>query len=490
MNTNRILLEAALDVGKSRRNIESDLRTIKQQLRPLMLNASLNNASVGHIVTQLNQISGEPLDVTINTADLQNQARLAGEAMHRELSEALQQIQTDLQASSQITISAEAPEQSESGLFDQLFDAQKILEKSTAAFTEMCQHVLELDNQLLELSKVSDLSERGLKAITVQAFELGTTVGKAGSEVLAAVTDFKKIGYDLSESMSLAKEALKMSNLSTDIDDAGTAAESLIQIMNGFEKDAGFAEKINDAISAISDNQDISFDHLAEGAQQLSETAHQAGLSFEQMLGTLTGTYQVLGDMEQTVAGQTSIFSRLQGIQLEGEQTVKSTSELQKEFLRATAGTVSLINQQTGELRNVYDILTDLSKVWNSLDTGTQERIAIDISGAGQEDVFLAMMNNWNSVQTAAITAADSFGAADAANQQYINSLSGKLEEFRNQFEQLSQTIASSDLLKFFVDLGTSGVGALNQLTQTVGTLPVLLGGLGAGRLLDRKSVV
>ena len=44
----------------------------------------------------------------------------------------------------------------------------------------------------------------------------------------------------------------------------------------------------------MSNTEAVDFDNLIDGATRLSAVADQAGMSFEQMLGTLTGGYEIL----------------------------------------------------------------------------------------------------------------------------------------------------------------------------------------------------
>ena len=53
--------------------------------------------------------------------------------------------------------------------------------------------------------------------------------------------------------------------------------------------------------------------------------------------------------------------------------------------------------------------------------------------------------------------------------------------------EHLSSTVVESDLIKFFVDLGTTGVKAIDGLVSALTPLGTI--GLGAGLLAGIKNV-
>lgn len=204
-----------------------------------------------------------------------------------------------------------------------------IIGKLLQSGKQIVDNVLKVDVSLVELEKVSDLTADGLEKVTDRAFELGKSLAKTGTDVLDAVTTFKRAGYDIEESMNYAEQALKTTNISENIQDAGQAADSLVNIMKGFQNESPeFAKKINDAVNQVSNTEDVDFDNLIDGATRLSAVADQSGMSFEQMLGTLTGGYEILGNMEKVATGQITIFSRLQAIQLDGEEEVSTVAKL------------------------------------------------------------------------------------------------------------------------------------------------------------------
>lgn len=370
------------------------------------------------------------------------------------------------------------------GTLSSYLSASVLLGSFTQAFRSAVSNVRQLDDSLLELSKVSDLSSAGLKDITNRAYDLGEQVGKTGTQVIDAITTFKRAGFDLEQSVSLAEDALKMTNVAEGIDDASTSAQYLISIMKGYrDTSSEFSTKILDAINEVSNTQAVDFDNLADGAQRLSAVANQAGVSFEQMLGVLTGGYEVLGNMEKTASGLITIFTRLQSIQLADEEDVESVAKLQESFSSATHGVVNIVDQTTGQLRSAYDILSDLSKVWDTLDKNTQEGLAFAAGGTRQKSVFLSIMANWESVEKSIQSATDSMGSAAVENEKYLDSISGKVSQFNSAVEQLSKTVIESDTVKFFVDLGTTGVKSIDSIVNALTPLGTLLtaGGLFAG---------
>ena len=136
--------------------------------------------------------------------------------------------------------------------FTQWVSVASVVTKGVQAFREATSNVIELDTKMVELSKVSDLTAQGLEDVTNQCYDLGESLSKTGTDVLDAVTTFKRAGYDIADSMEYAEEALKTSNISENLKDASQNADSLVNIMKGFQNETPeFAKKINDAVNEV-----------------------------------------------------------------------------------------------------------------------------------------------------------------------------------------------------------------------------------------------
>lgn len=345
-----------------------------------------------------------------------------------------------------------------SGLLD-----KSAVTKAVNSLKTIVSNVKKLDNSLTELSKISTLTTDELEQLTKKAYALGETVGKTGSEVLDAAAVFIRAGFDLERSLNLTKEAFKMTNIAKGIDDASVSAQYLISIMKGYgDTSDTFAAKILDSVSKISNTQNMDFQVLIDGAKELSGAASEAGISFEQMLGMLAGGYASLGDMERTASGLSDIISRLQSAPL-----------------AVSDGTLL---GQAGEFQSVYKTLCDLNNVWNTLNDTAKEYVAQTAGGTLQSALFLELMDNWGLVEKSVQSAANSMGSAEAQNNNYLDSINGKLSQFENAVEQLSTTLMSSGIVKFFVELGTDGVNAVNSIVGALNPLATLfVGTLGIG---------
>lgn len=109
-----------------------------------------------------------------------------------------------------------------------------------------------LDAAFTELSKVTDLTRDDFDKLTTQAYELGAEVAKTTTEVINAMTEFARAGYNVDESSGiLAKNALMWTNIADGTVDAAEAANMMISVMKSFKMEAKDTTHIIDALNEV-----------------------------------------------------------------------------------------------------------------------------------------------------------------------------------------------------------------------------------------------
>ena len=81
-------------------------------------------------------------------------------------------------------------------------------------------------------------------------------------------------------------------------------------------------------------------------------------------------------------------------------------------------------------------------------------------------------------VHTALVQSQTSSGAAYHEQEQAMDSLTAKTQEFQSAFQSLSQNVLDSGILQFLTDIGTGAVSALDSITEAFGVIPTLAAGL------------
>lgn len=355
------------------------------------------------------------------------------------------------------------------------------------AIRDMIQNVKELDTALVELRKVTDLSGNSLKEFTKEAFASGEEIGRTGTEMIQAVTEFARAGYDLDESKFLGKYALVMTNVAEGIDTATEASSVLISVLRGYNLEASEAARITDIINEVSNVTATNFDELADGLRRTSGVLAQTGTGVEQLTGLLVGGFESLRDMEMVSSGLVMISQRLRGMEEDGEAIDGLSAKLQKDF-KEIAGID--IQDANGQLRSTYDILSDMAKVFPTLTTQERQYLGELAAGNRQVKVLTAILNNWENVEKSVTAAGEATGSAMRENEKFLDSIQGKLNAFESAWQSLSSSIVGSEVVKLIVGVGTAilkaidHIGAFNVISVAVAAgiasrTPGMIGSLG-----------
>ena len=118
----------------------------------------------------------------------------------------------------------------------QYFTFYDALRMGKRAVENMVDVIFDLDEALVELRKVSDLSGKSLENFTRQAYNLGSEISKSGKQVIEASTEFARAGYADEELLSLAESALKLTSIGDGITDVSESANTIIAVLRGFNK--------------------------------------------------------------------------------------------------------------------------------------------------------------------------------------------------------------------------------------------------------------
>ena len=287
----------------------------------------------------------------------------------------------------------------------------------------------------------------------------------------------------MQDSLNMAEAALVMTNVAEGINDTADAAGTLISVLKGYNMSESDAMSIVDMMNSTSNQSPIGFDELAEGLERTAGTMAQSGTTIQETIGLITAGYAQLRNVEKVSTSLITLSARLRGVNEDGEEIDGLSAELQESFGKIGVA----IEDADGNLRSIYAIAKDYAKVLPTL-TGEQKQYYAELA-AGKRNVttWNAITQQFQDAENATAQAIDSVGSASEENSKYLDSISGKVSQFNSAVEQLSSTVVDSDLVKFFVDLGTTGVKAIDGLVNALTPLGTLA--LGAGIFAGIKNI-
>ena len=351
------------------------------------------------------------------------------------------------------------------------FGVTQVISAVSSSFSKMVQEVRDLDVEMTEFSKVTDLTEQQTEKFIEDSYELGDAVARTGTEVVQATTAFKKMGYEISESMQFAKDALMWTNVADGMVSVDNATNMLISTMKAFEEQGISSTHVIDALNEVSNNYATSSSALSDNLSTVAATLAVSGTSFEQTVGLMTAGIEIMPDKASKVAnGLKTISQRIR--QIDGD-----TADKLDEFLGEHG--LSRFDKVTGELKGTYEILEEISGIWDTLTTNQRQYIGEVMAGKNQITVLNALMMNFSTAINATETALNSAGSAALENERVLDSIQGHIQRFQSAFEELSHNLIDSGVFKQVIDFGTNLIKILVELTDNTGGLVAIIGGTG-----------
>lgn len=151
------------------------------------------------------------------------------------------------------------------------------------------------------------------------------------------------------------------------------------------------------------------------------------------------------------------------------------------------------IKDVNDQLRPTEDILDELGKKFNSLNSEQQQTVLNGVGGIYQQNRLAALLANYESISVkAADTAANSFGSSTQEQMRYADSLEARLAKLQNKFTELS-IVAGEMVISDGIIGATEVFGDLLQtagaVTEKIGFIPVVFGTAAASVVLLSKNV-
>lgn len=358
--------------------------------------------------------------------------------------------------------------------FTSWLTVSQIVMKLYSSLKKMVSAVIDIDTAMTELKKVTDETStvyaKYLDDASVRAKKLGATI----ADTVTASADFARLGYTLDEAAQLADAALVYKNVGDGIEDVSQASESIISTMKAFGIEAENAISIVDKFNEVGNNFAISSEGVGEALRRSASALAAGNNTLDESIALITAANGVVQDADVVGTTMKTVSMYLRAAKTEAEEAGESTegmansvSELREELLALTNGKVDIqIDENT--FKSTYQIMKELADVWGELTDITQANILEQIGGKRNANVVSSMLENFNVAEDVVKTAANSAGSALKENEKYLDSINGKIAEFKATFEELSMNFIDSDFVKQVIELGTGLLNVLNVLAKVI----------------------
>ena len=349
----------------------------------------------------------------------------------------------------------------------------------------MVTEVKDLDAAMINLKKVTDETDETYQKFIhdaqKQAAELHTTT----TAVVEQTAEWAKLGFTIEEAQKLSRNSAIYA-LVGEVDNA-TAVSDLVTVLKAFNQTADESILTVDALNKLGNTFATDAKSLGEGIAVSASALAMAGNDLNQSLALITGGTEITQNARETGNAIKVISLRIRGMKgaLEelNEETegIESISKIQTQILNLTRNKVNIFNDD-GSFKSTYEILKQISEIYNDLSDTSKASLTEILFGKVRANQGLAIIQAFQSgqIEKAYNTAVESAGSAQEEFDKLSEGIQAHINDLKQAFETLSNTIINSDLVKFVVDSATTILKLLNELIDTFGTLPTILAGIAA----------
>lgn len=266
------------------------------------------------------------------------------------------------------------------GKFSTWFSVTRVVMTAIRTIRQMVSASIELDDALTQLQIVTRMSEAELQKYADTAAATATKIGSTIPDFISSTTTYARLGYDTEQSSALAQYTAMLQNVGAI--DVSEAQDAITSIVKAFGIGVDEIESVMDKLVVTGNNFPISVSQIAEGMTNASSALAAAGNTFDESVALLTAANTTIQNAAKASTGLRTIAARLRNTKTELDDLGEDMTDATYGDLVAALTKYNVALKDTsGELRSTYDIIADIAKVWDQLDSMEQAGLATAISG-------------------------------------------------------------------------------------------------------------
>lgn len=349
---------------------------------------------------------------------------------------------------------------------------------------EGVQYIKDLNKELTNVQVVTGMTEGEVTKLALGYNDLAKEMGATTIQVAQGSLEWFRQGKTIEETRELMRSTLMLSKLGNL--DAAQSTEYLTATLNGFKLEAEDSVLVVDKLIDLDNKYATSAGEIATALQYSSNSAQQAGVSFDELSSYVTILSSVTRKSAESI-GQSlkTMFARLENIKL-GKMFEDDTTNINDVEKALSLVNIKLRDTETS-FRPMGDVMDEIASKWASMNELEQSAVANAIAGVRQRENFLVIMENYNEVLNAQAIQLKSAGLATERYEIYMESIEAKTNQLTASWELMWQKTLDSDAIKFFIDFSRSAIDATNSLGGLIPVLEIVIGLIG---VLTSKMIV
>ncbi len=192
--------------------------------------------------------------------------------------------------------------------------------------------------------------------------------------------------------------------------------------------------------------------------------------SFEKSAAMLTAANVTAQNVSKSSTALRTIIARLRKMDTELDELgeVMTTAQYDELTKALTDQGVSLVDEYTGELRDAYDVLRDMSVAWQDMSANERSALAQTFGSTRNQNIFISLMENFGEAEEAMNSMQDSANALSDANNTYLESIKAHVQQFKNAFDTMLYSDSMVSFINDIVDLGKGIIEFIGKVADFI----------------------
>jgi predicted nucleic acid-binding Zn-ribbon protein len=351
-------------------------------------------------------------------------------------------------------------------------------------------HIKEVDQAFTNMSMTMEsLTKNQFNTMLDKVNTMSKEMGAVSSDVLKIAQTFANDSTTIEAVMAKLAPSTALMNISgmqaTDVTKSIMSIANSYQMLDAEGRNAAeVTEYLGDVLSKVSANMDMDFQEglqgLVNGIGVAGSTMKAAGVDMEWFVGQLGNAMVATGQSADKLGrGMRTITARVMQQKQALEELGESTEGIELEFAKGEKALkqlgITIRDTNSGELKSFSSIMDELGGKWKNLSDSTKYYMAEQLAGKNQMDIFIGMMDSYDTALGLVNNAYDAQGTLMEMNGIYADSLQGKLNTLKSAQQELFQTFINTDGFKSMIDGFTGTINGVTTVIDKFGALPTVI---------------
>lgn len=367
------------------------------------------------------------------------------------------------------------------------------------ALNETKQFVKQFDASMNEIQAITLKSDKEMGSVRSQTINKALGLRTSVSNVATTEAALYRQGLSDAEVSSRTESIIKFATVTK-----LNVAEATKIITTALQNDlVPSAEAAMDALVALGDSAATTAAEIGKGMKKAAASAKVAGVSYAELTALLTiGTSDTQLSGTQVGTALQTVFSRMRRLSISrytADQNGEKTTASDAEAALKSVGVDLWDNKTIGKMRSAYDVLSDLSKVWQNLSDAQKNIVMNAMAGTRQTNVFSTLMEGMSedggkTLEKYLGLAEGSEGITQSKYEIAMQSLSASMDELRSSWDAVVESFTNSGVITGSLDIvsgllqGFAGLASnAGKFGAGISTITGALVGLGAALAVIAK---